>query len=62
MKIFSLFADGPHRANIGIFTSKEKAHKAWRRFKYAYRGTVWSTAKKALYVQVANLDYRCKKV
>lgn len=54
MKIFTLKANGPHSVLIGVFSSKEKADRAWRRWKYAFRGTIWSNAKKALTVITAN--------
>lgn len=54
MKIYSLDAIGPHRAHLGIFTSKKKADNAWRRFRYGYRGTVWENAKKFLGVEITD--------
>ena len=54
MNIFTLKANGPHSVIIGVFTSKGKADKAWTRWKRAFRGTVWSNAKKDLSVIAAD--------
>lgn len=62
MKIFVLEAEGPWNVSVGVFTSKEKANKAWRRWKYAYRGTQWEDAKKILKVWVANTFLDNQKV
>ena len=57
MKIFRLEADGTHRVLIGHFSSKEKADKAWKRWKYAFRGTIWSSSKKILLADFVNVIY-----
>jgi len=49
-QVFMLEADGAWRVYVGLFSSKEKANKAWRRWKYAYRSTEWQSAKKRLLV------------
>ena len=48
-KMYMLEANGKWDVLIGLFSSKEKANKAWRRWKYAYKFTEWKSAKKKLY-------------
>lgn len=62
MKIFTLSAEGPWNAHVGVFTSKAKADKAWRLWKYALRGTHWQGAKKILTVAIANTFLDNRKV
>lgn len=47
--MYMLEASGQWDVFIGLFSSKEKANKAWRRWKYAYKSTVWEVSKKKLY-------------
>ena len=64
MKIFLLEAKGPSKrnTNVGVFTSKIKADKAWRQWKYAFRGTTIFNYKKVLMVWVANTFLDNRKV
>lgn len=64
MKIFLLEAKDSkgHNTNVGVFTSKAKADKAWRQWKYAWRGTSIFNYKKVLMVWVANTFLDNRKV
>lgn len=46
--IYTLGADGQWICLIGMFSTKEKANKAWKIWKDTMRGTVWAYAKKKL--------------
>jgi hypothetical protein len=61
-KIFILEAEGPQRILIGHYSSKEKANKAWRRWKYAFRGTIWGASNKILLVDFVNVLHVYGKV
>jgi hypothetical protein len=63
MFIFPLYAKADRKIIVGMFTSKAKADKAWRRFKYALRHSAeWCKAKKMLYVIEVNTFLNNKKV
>jgi hypothetical protein len=46
--IFILEASAPWTCVLGIFSSKEKANNAWRRWKRLHKNTAWENARKIL--------------